>query len=30
MGLRGLDVLVERIVTVTAAGKPSMFGAENL
>ncbi len=30
MGLRGMDILVERIVTVTAAGKPSMFGAENL
>ncbi|MBR2092767.1 MAG: hypothetical protein IJ904_01790, partial [Candidatus Methanomethylophilaceae archaeon] len=30
MGLRGMDVLVECVISVTAAGMPSMFGAENL
>ncbi len=30
MGLRGMNVLVECIISVTAAGMPSMFGAENL
>ena len=30
MGLRGMNVLVECVITVTAAGMPSMFGAENL